>query len=95
MNCTTVTRKHPLFPQSLESWYGWVGGCCITTESRTGHVTAVKAMELFEALYVERWLQGKGPSKVNATVIDGEGPLDGQVSFNGKGKGVLKSKALR
>jgi hypothetical protein len=52
-------------------------------------------MELFEALYVERWLQGKGPSKVNATVIDGEGPLDGQVSFNGKGKGVLKSKALR
>jgi hypothetical protein len=73
VNCTTVTRKHHLFSHSLESWYGWVGGCCITRE-RTGDVTAVKAMDLFEALYVQRWLQGKAPSKVNATVINGEGP---------------------
>jgi hypothetical protein len=44
-NCTTVTSKHPLFLQSLESWYGWVEGCCISSESRTEHVAAVKAME--------------------------------------------------
>jgi hypothetical protein len=37
VNCMTVTSKHPLFSQSLESWYGWVG-CCIKGECRSGDV---------------------------------------------------------
>jgi hypothetical protein len=34
VNCTTVTGKHPLFSQTLESWYGWVGRCCISHYQR-------------------------------------------------------------
>ena len=56
---SAATRKHPLHSQSLEPWYGWVGGCCITRESKIENAAAVKAMEYFEALCVERWLQGK------------------------------------
>ena len=61
VNCTTVTSKHPLFSQSLDSWYGLVGGCCITRKSRSEDVAAIKAMEQFEALpvYVECWLERK------------------------------------
>jgi hypothetical protein len=68
VNCTTVTRKHPRLSQSPESWYGLIVRCYISRESRTDDVAAVKAMELFEALYVERWLQAKGPSKAKARV---------------------------
>ena len=41
VNCTTVTSKHPLYSQTIESWYGWVGECCITSQSRSEDVAAV------------------------------------------------------
>jgi hypothetical protein len=45
----TVVRKsvNILFSDShvLESWYGWVGGCCFTRESKQEDVAAVKAMD--------------------------------------------------
>jgi hypothetical protein len=42
VQCTTVTRKHPHFSQSLQSWYGWVGRCCIARESRTDGLPKAK-----------------------------------------------------
>ena len=63
------TSKHPPYSRSLESWYGWVGECRITRKSRSEDVAAVKSMVWFEALYVERWLQGKGPSKAKVKAL--------------------------
>ena len=83
---STKTNTHPPYSRSLESWYGWVGGCCINRVSRSEHVAAVKAVVSFEALYVERWLQGKGTSKAKA--LGRNQPLEG------KGESPSKAKAL-
>jgi hypothetical protein len=53
-------------------------------------------MELFEALYVERWLQGKGPSKAIATAYryawQRLGNFEAQRPFHGNGKGHFEGK---
>jgi hypothetical protein len=54
-------------------------------------------MELFEALYVERWLQAKGPSKAKARVPSMTAKALGWqiIPFDGKGKGIFKPNDLR
>ena len=87
VNCTTGTSKHPLFSQSLESWYGWVGGCCITRESRSEDVAT---MELFDVkrclLDVKRW----SCLKYYMWTVGMK-----EKTLQGKGKGALKPIALR
>jgi hypothetical protein len=99
---STKTNTHPPYSRSLESWYGWVGRCCINRESRSEDVAAVKAMVLFEALlYVERWLQGKGTSKAKAKALGRNQPFEDKGSWKAKtfelfeAKGSSKAEALR
>ena len=47
VNCRTITNKHPLYSQTLESWYGSVGGHSITRECRSEDVAAVEVDSSF------------------------------------------------
>ena len=88
VNCTTVTSKYPLFSQSLESWYGKVGECCITGESRMEVVVADKAMEYSLKHYM--WSPG---FKEKALRWQRQGPFESEGHFDGKG--VSMAKVLR
>jgi hypothetical protein len=56
----TISNNIDNFPTISDNIDNFLAGL------RHAAAAAVKAMEYFEALYVERWLQGKGSSKVKA-----------------------------
>ena len=76
-NFPTISNNIDNFPTGLNNRGGGHAPCHDATAA------AVKAMEYFEALYVERWLQGKGSSKVKA--------LPWQRPFDGKGPSMAKA----
>jgi hypothetical protein len=83
-NFPTISDNIDNFPTGLNN-RGGMAPC-----SPPGHdaaAAAVKAMEYFEALYVECWLQGKGSSKVKA--------LPWQRPFDGKDPSIATCKASK